>query len=249
MAQPMMHLLIADKIYTENSSSIRSYSDFLLGSIAPDAVHVNKNYTREIKDISHYRFDSKSHISYFDTFINEYHTSENKDFVVGYLVHLLSDLIWYHSVRVPFKERFLKEPSQNISIHTKYISEQHVRDYIENCAGECAEYLRHIKEEKTTKITSGLSKIMFVSPVFAFVVFAILFSTVLKGRLLERSSHALIVFMLWLYATSFYVLILKYFKNKILLGVCLIGLIGSAFCAVFVTPLDKYCALVFQCYL
>lgn len=87
---------------------------------------------------------------------------------------------------------------------------------------------------------------MFVSPVFAFVVFAILFSTVLKGRLLERSSHALIVFMLWLYATSFYVLILKYFKNKILLGVCLIGLIGSAFCAVFVTPLDKYCALIYD---
>ena len=65
MAQPMMHLLIADKIYTKNSSSIRSYGDFLLGSIAPDAVHVKKNYTREIKDISHYRFDSKSQISYF----------------------------------------------------------------------------------------------------------------------------------------------------------------------------------------
>ena len=39
MALPMMHLLVADKIYTEKSGSIHSYSEFLLGSIAPDAVH------------------------------------------------------------------------------------------------------------------------------------------------------------------------------------------------------------------
>ena len=208
MAQPMMHLLIADKIYTEKSSSIHSYGDFLLGSIAPDAVHVKENYTREIKDISHYKFDSKSRISYFDTFCDEYYTSENKDFVVGYLVHLLSDMIWYHSVRVPFKKEFQKAPSQNmsmneayyadceqieqlmffeknasriietinkgnaysleglidaedvrawkekfifdynnrrnISIQTKYISEQHIRDYIADCAKECTEYLRRL---------------------------------------------------------------------------------------------------------
>ena len=208
MAQPMMHLLIADKIYTENVISIHSYGDFLLESIAPDAVHVKENYTREIKDISHYKFDSKSHISYFDTFFDEYYTSENKDFVVGYLVHLLSDMIWYHSVRVPFKKEFQKAPLQNmsmneayyadceqieqlmffeknasriietinkgnaysleglidaedvrawkekfifdynnrknISIQTKYISEQHIRDYIADCAKECTEYLRRL---------------------------------------------------------------------------------------------------------
>ena len=205
MSQPMMHLLIADKIYTEKSSSIHSYGDFLLGSIAPDAVHVKENYTREIKDISHYRFNSKSHISHFDTFFDEYHTSENKDFVGGYLVHLLSDMIWYHLIRVPFKEEFRRKPSYNMSmneayyadceqieqlmyleknaphimeainkskaysleglidaesvevwkkqlifsynnkgnilLHTQYISEQHIRDYITNCAKECTEYL------------------------------------------------------------------------------------------------------------
>ena len=207
MAQPMMHLLIADKIY-KKFSSIHSYGEFLLGSIAPDAVHVKENYTREIKDISHYRFNSKSRISYFDTFINEYHTDENKDFVVGYLVHLLSDMIWYHSIRVPFKKEFQKSPSQNMSmneayyadceqieqrmfwekdapcimealnkskaysleglidaedvrawkeklvfdynnkknilVHTEYITEQNIRDYIVNCAGEITEYLSNL---------------------------------------------------------------------------------------------------------
>ena len=123
MAQPMMHLLIADKVYTKKFSSVFSYGEFLLGSIAPDAVHVKENYTRELKDISHYRFNSKSSISYFDTFFDEYYTSKNKDFVIGYLIHLLSDMIWYHSVRVPFKEGYLKAPMHNMSMNEAYYAD------------------------------------------------------------------------------------------------------------------------------
>ena len=43
--------------------------------------------------------------------------------MVGYLVHLLSDMIWYHSVRVPFKEAFLKAPSQNMSMNEDYYAD------------------------------------------------------------------------------------------------------------------------------
>lgn len=206
MAQPMMHLLIADKIY-KKCGSIHLYGDFLSGSIAPDAVHVKENYTREIKDSSHYGFNDKSELDYFDTFFSKYHTSENRDFVAGYLVHLLSDMIWYHTVRVPFKEEFRKAPLRNMSmneayyadceqieqlmfwekdapciiealntgnayslgglidsesvkvwkeklileysnkknipVHTQYISERNIRDYIADCAGKCTEYLRN----------------------------------------------------------------------------------------------------------
>lgn len=120
MAQPMMHLLIANKIYKEKCILINSYEDFLLGSIAPDAVHMRENYTREIKDISHYRFNNKSDIHHFDTFMDEFYTTENKDFLLGYLVHLLSDMIWYHSVRVPFKEKFTKSPVHNMSMNEAY---------------------------------------------------------------------------------------------------------------------------------
>lgn len=205
MAHPIMHLLIADKIYSDIKNLIHSYGDFMLGSIAPDAVHEKENYTREMKDISHYRFDKTSTISHFDTFMRAYATPENKDFVMGYLVHLLSDMIWYHAVRVPFKKAFMQTPAQNMSqnqayyadcdklaqvlfeeknvasiiealssskayslegiidagdaeawkdklimayddrkqtaVHTQYISEQHVREYIEKCAGACAEHL------------------------------------------------------------------------------------------------------------
>lgn len=123
MAQPMMHMLIADRIYAEMSGSIHSYGEFLLGSIAPDAVHMRDDYTRELKRTAHYRYSSESPLSHFDPFFDEYAVSENRDFVLGYLVHLLSDMIWYHSVRVPFKERFLQAPSQDMSLNEAYYAD------------------------------------------------------------------------------------------------------------------------------
>lgn len=123
MAQPMMHLLVADKIYTEKSGSIGSYGDFLLGSIAPDAVHMRADFTRERKRVSHYGFTKESHLCYFDAFFEEFSSDENRDFVLGYLVHLLSDMIWYHAVRVPFKEKFLQAPSHGISMNEAYYAD------------------------------------------------------------------------------------------------------------------------------
>lgn len=123
MAQPMMHLLVADKVYTEKSAFIHSYGDFLLGSIAPDAVHTKKDYVREMKDNSHYRLNSESPASFFDTFFDTYCASEHRDFALGYLIHLLSDVIWYFSVRAPFKESFGKAPAPDMTLNEAYYAD------------------------------------------------------------------------------------------------------------------------------
>ncbi len=123
MAQPMMHLLVAEIIYSSKHILIRSFEDFLLGSIAPDAVHMKADYVRELKDISHYGFSSQSSIHFFDAFMEKYENADNRDFVCGYLVHLVSDLIWYHHVRVPFKERFAQNPSKDMSMNEMYYSD------------------------------------------------------------------------------------------------------------------------------
>ena len=99
--------------------------------------------------------------------------------------------------------------------------------------------------QKTIKITNGISKLLLLSPLIATVVFTILFCTVLKGRLVERSSHALVVFCLWLYGTSFYVIILRYFKNKLLLFTSLVGMMISIAFAIILTPLDGAFSLMF----
>ena len=77
---------------------------------------------------------------------------------------------------------------------------------------------------KTKKMASVIYNVLLVSPIIATITFFILFSTVLKGRLIERSSHALIVFVLWVYGTAFYVNILKYYQNKFLRFTCLISI-------------------------
>ena len=99
--------------------------------------------------------------------------------------------------------------------------------------------------QKTIKVTNGISKLLLFSPLIAATVFAILFCTVLKGRLVERSSHALLVFCLWLYGTSFYVNILRYFKNRLLLFVNLAGMMVSVAFAIILTPLDGAFSLMF----
>lgn len=99
---------------------------------------------------------------------------------------------------------------------------------------------------KTKKITNAINNVLLVSPIIAAITFFVLFSTVLKGRLIERSSHALIVFVFWVYGTAFYVNILKFFKNKILLFTCLIGMTFSIVSAIILTPLDRYCTLMFS---
>lgn len=99
---------------------------------------------------------------------------------------------------------------------------------------------------KTQKIANAINNILLVSPLIATSTFFILFSTVLKERMIERSSHALIVFVLWVYGTAFYVNILKFFKSKILLFICLIGMVVSVVSAIILTPLDRYCTLVFS---
>lgn len=127
MAQPMMHLLIADKIYTEKSGSIHSYGDFLLGSIAPDAVHVKENYTREQVM---FREKNASHIM---EAINK-----GSAYSLEGLIDAEDVIAWREKLNFDYDHK------KNILLHTKYIAEQHIRDYIANCAEECIAYLRYL---------------------------------------------------------------------------------------------------------
>ncbi len=92
--------------------------------------------------------------------------------------------------------------------------------------------------------TKWVGRMLLMAPAIAFVVFLVLFATVLKGRLLERSSHALMVFGFWLYATAFYNNILKYLKSKPVLLASLAGMLICVPSAIIITPLDRYCDVV-----
>ncbi|MCH5205542.1 MAG: hypothetical protein J1F09_01230 [Oscillospiraceae bacterium] len=101
-------------------------------------------------------------------------------------------------------------------------------------------------EERTTKITRPLSIIINLSPLIGIAVFAVLFTFILKGRLLERVTHAFLVFAFWIYATRFYQYILSNYKKKDILFSSIIGMIFSILLAVIFTPLDRYVSLIYS---
>lgn len=101
---------------------------------------------------------------------------------------------------------------------------------------------------RTQRVTNLLNKVILISPAIGFIIFAILLSTVLPGRMIARSSHAFIVFILWMYATSFYVAFLKHFKDKKSSLAAIIGMACSVTLAIVLTPLDRYCGLLTPSY-
>lgn len=104
----------------------------------------------------------------------------------------------------------------------------------------------HSPEERTAGITKYLSRIISLAPVIGIVIFTILFTFILKGRLLERATHAFLVLAMWIYATRFYQYILEYYEKKEILICSAIGMVYSTVLAVLLTPLKRYVSLVYS---
>lgn len=102
-----------------------------------------------------------------------------------------------------------------------------------------------IPNSKTEKITMVLNKFLLIAPLLALVVFAILFTTALTGKFYERSSHALLALMLWLFATSYYSEILRFSKDKKLLVLNGAGVAISIVLAVILSPLYRYNTMIY----
>lgn len=97
---------------------------------------------------------------------------------------------------------------------------------------------------RTERFSRGFDFLLRLMPLFALAVFAVLFLFVLKGRLYERISHAVLVFALWLYAARFYWMLISFFKHRRILALSVFGMAGSAAAAMILTPLDRYVSLV-----
>ena len=99
--------------------------------------------------------------------------------------------------------------------------------------------------EKTRKFVYVMYKILGVAPIIAAAVFTILFMFVLKDRTEERILHSATTFLLWMFATVFYIMIVAFFKNKKKMLFSVIGMCISVALAIVVTPLDRYVKLCF----
>ena len=117
MPLPMVHFGVAVDLATRFSRLLTTA--FLVGSIAPDAIHARPGATRIDKNRTHLL--RAPHEETIDTeyvhavgeFVRGHKSTTVKDveFVAGYAAHLLTDRLWYHTVYRSFRERSPNELS------------------------------------------------------------------------------------------------------------------------------------------
>lgn len=108
MPLPMVHLAVAVQIHRLEGSS--PSPDFLLGSIAPDAIHMRPYSGRDDKQRVHL---SEVHAEVHDShhegarlLLAQHGSDEDSPmgFAEGYVAHILTDRLWVKAVLDPFRK-------------------------------------------------------------------------------------------------------------------------------------------------
>jgi hypothetical protein len=114
----MTHLHIARNIDQRFPETIKDLPQFYLGTVAPDAVHNRAGYTSEYKKASHLCVGNERWGMFTNNgewienvlkFLDNNRNSENYDFILGYVCHILSDIYNNIAVWTPFRLKFPEE--------------------------------------------------------------------------------------------------------------------------------------------
>lgn len=110
MLFPMTHLIIARNILNA-TSQIKDPAQFMLGSIAPDAVHFRPDFESDMKKVSHLVVGEErwgwvtdndgwkeNILTFFDLM-----KDEDPDFILGYCAHILADIKHNIEIWTPFR--------------------------------------------------------------------------------------------------------------------------------------------------
>lgn len=135
MPLPMVHLLLAEKIGEKTGQKPDAY--FLLGSIAPDAIHMRPGTTRKDKHQTHFfdgnKWDVEQIYLHWETILQKlqaYHfeNSKERSFTIGYYVHTILDMIWIVQVFNVLEKTLRSGGIGFEDIRTKYYAETNACD-------------------------------------------------------------------------------------------------------------------------
>ena len=115
MASWMVHLRIADKLL-DNISDL-SPVEFIVGNVAPDSGVPNEDWSvfTPSTQVSHFKTDSSKANpdafarKYFTPALQAGYSGQQYGFYLGYLVHLITDVLWVRDIYAPSKLRFAAE--------------------------------------------------------------------------------------------------------------------------------------------
>lgn len=112
MAYSIIHLEVAYRLLSK-WDWIKNPGDFLVGAVAPDAVHFCENYQVQMKEKSHIwdcgprwgiTEESNKWESNVMRFWEENKGADNRDFIAGYCVHILTDIQNDIKIWRPFRQ-------------------------------------------------------------------------------------------------------------------------------------------------
>ena len=116
MPLPMVHLAIAYNI-VEAGFNTKNLPNFYLGAISPDAIHMRPNADRFAKNQTHLlqsnrnweKINEYEHTNYIMDFVYKNKTESNIDFLWGYGIHILTDILWRKRVFSDFIVKYRKD--------------------------------------------------------------------------------------------------------------------------------------------
>jgi len=140
MPLPMVHLGVGKKI-VDAGFEIKSLSQFYLGSISPDAIHMRKNADRLAKKITHLgrsttvgmNFTDESEDGYIKImldFVNRNKSKIDIDFLWGYVIHILTDMYWSKTVHNKFVEDYKKDTAPIQDERWAYYNDTDILDQV-----------------------------------------------------------------------------------------------------------------------
>ena len=133
----MVHLSVAKNIL-EAGFKLSDASQFYLGSVSPDAIHMRQKPDRLTKNDTHLipagqkwsTIDDTEYFSFMINFIDEKKDYTDMSFLWGYGLHILTDMYWTKLVYSNFIENYKKDPSPIQDERWAYYNDTDILDQV-----------------------------------------------------------------------------------------------------------------------
>lgn len=133
----MVHLEISKKLIDAGFDS-KDLPSFYLGSISPDAIHMRQNSDRSDKNQTHLmpqgkswrEIDEKDYFDFTLDFVNKNHKTINTDFLWGYSIHILTDMLWTKHLYCEFVEKYKKDTAPVQDERWAYYNDTDILDQV-----------------------------------------------------------------------------------------------------------------------
>lgn len=157
MPWPMVHFAIALKVMDSFPSP-----HFLIGSIAPDSIHVRENATRKEKGFTHLVEEDGTlpSVAKLTSFAMEYLSkntgAEWKQFVLGYFAHLYADLRWTETLYSDFDQNYVGDRNTMRQTYNKEVSQ--IEFYLMSSVEQTDRVLLELKQANAFTIEPFLTQ-------------------------------------------------------------------------------------------